>query len=310
MAAEDAASGAVEQGAQGAKNSFGFLAKKVGPLPLGVWLVAAVVIWYYFAHKNSATSTAGAAGSQTDPAGNVGTIDPATGYVYGTSEDSAALGQNSSDDTSTTDTSGTGTTAGTYPDNNSWARAAINYLVGIGVDPTQANQAVENYITSQTLTTQEQGDVNLAIQGLGAPPDLPGPASTNPGQVVTPPGGTGTSTSTAAPPSPTDVTRYPAPTGLTVTSKTSTSVGLKWADTPGTVGSTKVYPASYTIALYQLNGKTASMTTLSAPDNKGGQCVTTVTGLHPGWSYKISVWANGGKQAPPGASATVALPSK
>lgn len=307
MAAEDEA---VTQGAQGAKNTFGFLSKKVGPLPLGVWLVAAVVIWWYFAKKNSASTAGASAGGQTDPAGNVGTIDPATGYVYGTSEDQAALGQNSADDTSSINSGGTGTTAGQYPDNNSWARAAINYLVGIGVDPTQANQAVENYITSQTLTTQEQGDVNLAIQGLGAPPDLPGPASTNPGQVVTPPGGGSGTSTTTAPPSPTDVTRYPAPTGLAVTSKTSTSVGLKWADTPGTVGSTKVYPTSYTIALYQLNGKTASMTTLSAPDNKGGQCVTTVTGLHPGWSYKISVWANGGKQAPPGASATVALPSK
>ena len=306
MAAEE---GAVDSGVQGAKNTFGFLGQKAGPLPIGVWLVAAIVIWYYLQHRSASSSgTAAAAGTQTDPAGNVGIIDPATGYVYGSPEDQAAINQNGADSTSTTGSSSGSTTAGQYPDNNSWARAAINYLVGMGVDPTQANQAIENYITSQTMTTQEQGDVNLAIQGLGAPPDLPGPAATAPGQVVTPPG---TGTPPAAPAStPSQVSRFPAPTGLSVTGKTSTSVSLRWTNTPGTVGSTKVYPGSYTVAVYQLNGKTASETTVSAPDNTGGTNVTTVTGLHPGYSYKISVWANGGKEAPPGASTTVALPSK
>jgi hypothetical protein len=278
----------------GARKTFGFLAQKVGPLPLGVWLVAAVVIWYVVSRKQQGT----AGGQQTDPAGNVGVIDPATGYVYGSAEDRAARTQ-AMTDTVGGDSSAGGQPAGKYPDNNSWARAAINYLVGLGVDPTQANQAIENYITSQNLTTQQHGIVNLAIQGIGPPPDIPGPSQVDPGQVIPPP-----SPQPAPKPQSGQVTRYPAPTGLAVVRTTTSSVSLKWNDTPGTVGSDKVYPASYTVRIWGHDGHVASMTTVSAPNNKGSLCETTVTGLKGKYSYKAQVWANGGKQAPPGSNVT------
>lgn len=169
-----------------AKSGLGFLGQKVGPLPLGVWLVAGGGIYWYLS-RNKSASTAGAANQQTDPAGNIGSIDPATGYVYGTPEDTAALAANNAG-TGTGTTPPSGTTAQTYPDNATWGRAAVNYLVGIGIDPTEANQAISLYLASQSLTTQYQGDVNLAIQALGAPPSLPGPTGNNPGGVVTPPG--------------------------------------------------------------------------------------------------------------------------
>lgn len=170
-----------------AKGSLEFLKHKVGPLPLGVWLAIGIALLYYFRSQQAKTATGPA--QQTDPAGNVGTIDPATGYVYGSPSDQAALSANNA---GSGDTSVSNATSGaqTYADNNAWGRAAINLLVGDGVDPTTANQAIQQYLNSLPLTSAQQGDVNLAIQALGPPPTLPGPTTTNPPPVTTPPGST------------------------------------------------------------------------------------------------------------------------
>lgn len=176
--------------AAGAKSSFGFLSHKTGPFPLWVWIAGGIGAYYLLGRGKTGTGTGtGSAppNQQTDPAGNIGTIDPATGYVYGTPEDLAALAANNS-----TGTTGTGTTTTTgYADNAAWGRAAVNFLVGTGIDPTQANEAITTYLASQQLTTQQQADVNAAITALGAPPSLPGPVGAPPGGVVTPPGGGG-----------------------------------------------------------------------------------------------------------------------
>ena len=76
-------------------SAFGFLGHKVfGKVPVWVLAVTAIGGYYWYTRygpgkKTAATSTAQTTG--TDPAGNTGIIDPATGYVYGSSEDSAAL---------------------------------------------------------------------------------------------------------------------------------------------------------------------------------------------------------------------------
>jgi len=175
-----------------AEGSGKFLTNKVGPLPLWVWLVAAVGIYWYL-HKQQAGANAAAGGA---------TIDPATGYAYGSAQDAQALQSLADQGTAPAGSSGSsgGTQAGGYTDNNAWGLAAVNYLVGLGVDPTTANQAVQNYLSSQTLTTAQQGDVNLAIQALGPPPTLPGPVATNPTPVTTPAGGgSGTGTGVTTP---------------------------------------------------------------------------------------------------------------
>lgn len=195
-------------GALGGK--LGFLKDKVGPLPLGIWILIAVGIFVYLQRKNAAADN-----TATDPAGNVGVIDPATGYVYGSAEDKSALSSSIGGGGSTTDTTPSGSTvAGQYADNAAWGRAAVNLLVSLGVDATLANQSIQDYLSSQTLTTQEQANVNLAIQALGAPPTLPGPAEVTPPPVVTPPTGT--------------VYANNPPTGLTVSGRTGNSISLKW----------------------------------------------------------------------------------
>jgi hypothetical protein len=178
------------------KGATAFLTKKVGPLPVWVWMAAAIGVYLWYSHQQAASTAAStAANQQTDPAGNVGTIDPATGYVYGTPEDVAALAANNSGSTGSGSAGQNATTgAQTYADNNSWGVAAVNYLVGLGIDATTANTAISNYLASQALTTAQQGDVNLAIQALGAPPSLPSPATSPP--VTTPPGATGTPVTT------------------------------------------------------------------------------------------------------------------
>jgi len=102
------------------------LAKKVGPFPLGVWLAGGIgLLWYYEKKSGSGSGAASAAGSAstqstsgygTDPAGNIGYIDPQTGYVYGSAEDISALqneGLIASANPATGSDSGTGSTADT-----------------------------------------------------------------------------------------------------------------------------------------------------------------------------------------------------
>lgn len=243
----------------GASKGFGFLKHKVGPLPIGVWLVAFAVIYWYMVHKRAGS------GGATDPAGNVGAIDPATGYVYGSPQDQAALSGGSSGSSSSDGTSSSGSTvAGAYQDNNAWGRAAVNYLVGLGQDPTSANEAIQQYLSSQPLTSAQQGLVNLAIQGLGPPPQLPGPTGTPVPPVVTPGGGT--------------VYANNPPSGLVVAGKTDTTVDLKWNAVTNATGYTVRYGTS---ASASDNSQSVGSTVTS----------TTVGGLKANTLYFFTVQA-------------------
>lgn len=274
MAEADAAA---EHGAHAAGKGFDALKQKVGPLPLYVWVIAAVGIWWYFQRKN--TGKAGSTGQQTDPAGNVGNIDPSTGYVYGSPEDLAGLAQNSSQSSGGPSGSGS-TTGGQYPDNNAWGRAAVEYLVGLGIDPTQANQAIQQYLASQNLTSSQQADVNLAIQALGPPPQLPGPTSGNP-----PPG-------PPPPPPPGTVYATNPPTGLVARAENPHTVALKWNRSSNA--------KSYTIRW----GVTAAM--------EGSKTVTqpsdTIGTLKAGTRYNFTVQAEPAKKGAGMAHATATTP--
>lgn len=267
MAEEEAAGKATGKGLDA-------LTRKIGPVP--VWLIGVGIVLLIYLYRKKLGSSSG---QQTDAAGNVGTIDPATGYVYGSSQDQAGLAaQNSSGGTSTsTGTSGS-TTAGQYTDNSSWGRAAVNYLVGLGEDPTGANEAIQQYLGSQTLTPAQQGMVNLAIQGIGAPPQLPGPTGTPPPPVNTPPGGVVYATN--------------PPSGLTVSQKTSSTITLKWNSTTNATGYTVRY------------GRDANATDGSVGVGSG-TTTATVGGLSPGVLYYLRVQATPAKDGSAFASTTV-----
>lgn len=247
------------------------LGKKIGPLPLGVWLIIAAGVLWYIGRKKGTAGT----GPQTDPAGNTGTIDPATGYVYGTPQDQSALAQNSAGTGlgTGTGTSGGSTVAGVYADNTAWAQAAINYLVSIGVDAVSANSAVTQYLASQPLTVQQQGEVNLAIQRLGSPPSPPQPG-TAPPPVVAPPG-------------PGTVYATNPPTGLAVSPAGTTSLNVKWNRASNAQG--------YTIRWSPGSGSTTVSGTAGS---------TTITGLKPNTRYTVQVQATPAKQGDAFASAS------
>jgi hypothetical protein len=165
--------------------------------------------------------------------------------------------------------------------------------VGLGIDATTANQAVQNYLSSQPLTTAEQGDVNLAIQSLGPPPSLPGPVATNPSPITTPGGSTTTttsgtpttsgpgtgSTSTTKPVTPAKKPTAAVPTGLTVSAKHSTSLSVKWNKSANATG------------YHVLCTDMATKKVTSQFDVSSAQLTATCGGLTPGHSYVIDVWA-------------------
>lgn len=230
--------------------------RKVGPLPLVAWAGAFVVVWYVVEKRNSSSAaTAAAATGASTATGSTATdanVDPATGFDYGTTADEDQLAQDYG-------TSGGSSSTAAYTTNSAWQDAAINYLVGLGVDAVSANSAISAYLGSQTLTTTQQAQVNEAVTALGAPPQPPSPATTT--SVVNPPGGGTMATN--------------PPTGLTVTSTMSTAVGLKWNSTTNATGYTVTYTAP---------GKAAQTLSTSTPS-------ATLSGLTPQTSYSISVQA-------------------
>lgn len=269
MAEEDVATG-------GGKGALDMLKTKVGPLPAGVWIAAAVIIFWYLRKKNATTGTAGTA---TDPAGNTGPIDPKTGYVYGTPQDSSALGGLGGGTGTGSDpgTSGGSTVAGTYADNTAWANAAINYLVGLGEDATAANSAITTFLASQPLNSTQQAMVNLAVQRIGSPPSPPQPGTT-PTPIV-------------QPPSPGTVYATNPVTGLSVSPAGTTSLTVKWNRSSNAQGFTVKW------------GTSASATTGSTTVS-GTAGTTTISGLKPGTTYVVQVQATPAKTGAPFASAT------
>jgi hypothetical protein len=225
-----------------------FLTHKVGPLPVGIWMVAAGGIYLYVKRKNTAAGPGGP--TALTPAGTVAT----TGGI-GSSD--MSHGGGSGGDTG----SGGNTVAGQYSTNDAWGRAAVNFLVARGVDPTVANSAITQFLASQNLTADQQAQVNLAIQSLGAPPNLPQPG-TAPPPITTPPG-----TIYAANP----------PTGLNATNIGMNSVDLTWNKATNAT--------SYTVK-YAAPGISAQTMSVNGTDTHA-----TVAGLSPGTRYEFQVQA-------------------
>lgn len=125
----------------GSGSNFGFLTKKVGPLP--VWMYGLIIVGAYYWYMHFGPGANKAAAPAATGGGDSGTPQ-VSGSIYKT--------------------------------NAEWEAAAINFLVGESVPPSQASTALYKYLHSQTPTAQEQKDIDLAIEGLGPPPNIPAPA--------------------------------------------------------------------------------------------------------------------------------------
>lgn len=124
---------------------FGFLTHKLGPLPVYVWALLAVAGYYWYTHYGPGAAPA---------AGTAGTVvvDQAAQPIGGSQ----------------------------YKTNSEWEAAALNYLVDKRIPPTDASTALFDYLHSKRLTAQQDKDVNMAIEGIGPPPNIPAPAPVPP----------------------------------------------------------------------------------------------------------------------------------
>ena len=187
-----------------------------------------------------------------------------------------------------------------------WAWMGIGLAVALGYYYWRQNKAsgtasanAQNASGGQAGTTDSslvpQFVNQTYVQNAPPQPGMPGP--TGPAGPTGPTGATGAGAATV------QANQYPAPTDAKVAKLTNTSAKVNW----NYITSVTPKPTSYTIAVYQLNGKLAQQLTVNAPDTASGAGQATVTGLHPGWQYNVEVWANGGKTAPPHSTAKLTL---
>ena len=156
---------------------------------------------------------------------------------------------------------GGGFTATPLSTNNGWAQVAINGLIAQGYDPSSVEQAIEDFLNGNDLTSAEQIIVNKALLEYGAPPGVivthgggnpvstPAPTSGNPPSYNPPLAhgspivSTGTSPTTA----PTyDPTVYNQPTESQLPPSTNNGDGTTTYQTPtGPVTAPSPPPGSF-----------------------------------------------------------------
>lgn len=141
--------------------------KPIGPLPTGAWaaIVVGMIGLAYWNRKQAAATAAAPAPTDTSATPGVG--------VGGWIATPTPL-----NDPSTVSNSPT--------TNGDWAQQAITWLIGQGYDPVISDAAIRNYINGQSLNTQQQAIVSVALKHFGAPPEAMSPPNTNPSPISDP----------------------------------------------------------------------------------------------------------------------------
>jgi hypothetical protein len=258
----------------------------------------AVTVFLVFKHmqaSSSAASNTSASSGATD-----GSIDPATGYAYGSPEDQAALAEQQSGGISGVGASdgldseyypATATTSTSPQTNSQWAQTAQQDLVNIGYDPETVAGAIGAYLGGIALTPTQVGIVQVALAEAGPPPTgsysiitqgTTGGGTT--GSTSTGSTSTGTSTGTTS----AYITATPA--NLKVVSLNATSVQLQFSPVTGATG--------YGVETYDSAGNVVNgpFTTQNTIANVGGLKTKT--------TYHTNVWADPAKTGGPHSSVT------
>jgi hypothetical protein len=181
---------------------FGPVKKKTGLIIVGAAVVILGVAYYRSKKASDAAAIASAGAS-------VG-VDPATGFLYGSAEDAAALANQGSyispgggGNGASVGGSGTIPTTG-FATNGAWSQAAIQYMQSAGLveDAAQLSAALGKYIAGSPVTDVQKSLIEQAIAFQGYPP-VPGPAgyppSVNQAPVPTTPPPTTTPPATTPP---------------------------------------------------------------------------------------------------------------
>jgi len=149
--------------------------EQIGPLPLGVWLLAGAggLTLAYFQNRKSKAASADA------------TAQDSSGFLSTATGSGAVALPGGSINTGLPSSSTTQPT--TYLDNIAWQRGAITEMIARGYDSTLVVQALSDYLNGVALSSSEQAVVSTALKVVGPPPYPPTlvPAPT-PAPVTTP----------------------------------------------------------------------------------------------------------------------------
>jgi hypothetical protein len=212
-----------------------------------------VVGWIYLHNKSSAANSAGASSDSSS-------IDPATGYPYGSAQDTAALAAQSTDSSdvdpatgfpygsagdeaalSGSQDTGAGASSGYNPvsttpvaaqTNAAWAQAATATLVAVGYSAETVAGALGAYLGGIGLTPAQVTIVQAALAEDGPPP-------VGTFSIIA------ATSAPAAPAAPVGTTTIKtAPTGFRVTGVSGANVSLAWNAVTGATGYTVAYGAT------------------------------------------------------------------
>lgn len=156
------------------------LSKRIGPLPLGGWLLAVAgglgISWWI---RNNGDS--GQTGEPMDP-GSITTAGGTPVGMGGAAVSDPAYPGNTTGPTDP-DNAGTGTTGTAITTNGQWRQQAIKYLVGAGLSGIFAERTVTKYLAGQPLVDWEAKRISAALAAIG-----PTPVAVPPVRLVAPTG--------------------------------------------------------------------------------------------------------------------------
>lgn len=277
----------------------------IGKLP--TWVVlggVGVVLVLIIRHRSS--SSAAAAGTSTDPAGNVGVIDPATGYVFGSPQDTAGLATSAAVSTPAPGGAGGGsigdqvTNGPPFTSNAAWSQYAVSILENHGYDPGELSNTLGLYLAGQPVTAAQQSEINAATAVAGYPPVAGAnghpPAISVSGSVA----GGGTGSTGGGPGSGSPGTGGPItvpPVNLDTSHVYSNSVQVTWM--APTIPAKQGPLTGYTVECF--DSKSGHI--VNGPFTVGkGQLYANIGGLKSKTAYHVNVWCDPAKRGGPHAT--------
>jgi hypothetical protein len=249
----------------------------------GLVLVGGV---YYYRKQQADKANASAISSAADQGdGTSADIDPATGYAYGSAEDTAALASqtNSSDLIGSADynaggeglSGGIGTVGG-FATNAEWAQYVEQYLVdNEGSDAPTVGNAIGKYLTGVPLTDPDWVSIVESAIAIGGYPPVSGPNGNPPSYT----------TSSTTPTTPVTTPTTPTTPGQTMAGAISnlqatvsgTTANIRWNSAPAP-------SQGYEYVMSELNG------TVTKKGNLGKSATSiSIGGLHKGWTYNFGI---------------------
>lgn len=148
---------------EGIKTPFGTVSKRTALIGGGILVAGAALVWYRR--------------KQTSASIPQGEVNPATGYVYGSQEDAAALAAQA-DYVSASGGGGGSSSGGVsipgqgFVTNAQWAQEAISYMTtaGLVTDPGPLAEALGKYLAGSPVTDAQKNLIEQAIAIEGQAP--------------------------------------------------------------------------------------------------------------------------------------------